>query len=170
MGIFARLRDDSPEQAAERGELVAGLAFAAGVALGLAVGGDELRDLDALDTFVWVLLSGLSLGFLGYWIAGWGLGFAVERLGAAGPRQRTRHVLAFSFAPFALALPVWLLWPPLLLVLAGWSLTLLLTGLREVYGWSLSRSVSAAALAVVWLASLGVALLSVLALLRSLGE
>lgn len=166
MGIFARLRDDTPEQAAERGELVAALVFAAGVAFALALGGEELRDLDSIDALVWIFLSGLSLGFVLYWLVGWALAFVVRRLGGVGPRRRTRHVLAFSFAPLVLALAVWLLWPPLLFGLAAWSLALLLLGLREVYGWSMARAAAAAVLAVVWLGSLGVALLSVLALLR----
>ena len=170
MGWFGRLRDDSPDDAVERTDVVAGLAFAAGVAAALAVGGGELRDLDALESLVWIFLSGLSLGFLLYWIVGGALAFVVRRLGGTGGSRRTRHVLAFSFAPLALALLVWLVWPPLLVALAASSLALLLLGLREVYGWSLARAAAAAVLSVVWLAALGVALLSVLALLRSCGE
>jgi hypothetical protein len=168
--MFARLRDDSPDEAADRSELVTGLAFAAGVAAALGAGGAELRDLDALDSVVWVFLTGLSLGFALYWLVGWALAFVVRRLGGAGSPRRARHVLAFSFAPLALGLLAWLIWAPLLLGLAAWSLALLLLGLREVYGWSLARAGSAVALAVVWLGALGVGLLSVLALLRRLGE
>jgi hypothetical protein len=169
-GIFERLRRDSPEEAAERSELVAGLAFAAGVALALGAGGDELRELDTLDSVVWVFVTGLTLGFALYWIAGWALAFVVRRLGGVGSRRRVRHVLAFSFAPLIFALAVWLIWPPLLLGLAVWSLALVLVGLREVYGWSLARAGSAVALAVVWVGALGVGLLSLLALLGRLGE
>jgi hypothetical protein len=79
-------------------------------------------------------------------------------------------VLAFSFAPLVFAIALWLIWPPLLLGLAAWSLVLLLLGLREVYGWSLARAGSAVVLALVWLGALGVGLLSVLALLRSVSE
>jgi hypothetical protein len=168
--IFERLRHDSPDDAAERSELVAGLAFAAGVAVALGAGGGELRELDALDSIVWVFITGLTLGFALYWIAGWALAFVVRRLGGAGTPRRVRHVLAFSFAPLVFALAVWLIWPPLLLGLAAWSLALMLVGLREVYGWSLARAVSAVALAVVWVGALGVGLLSLLALLRRLGE
>lgn len=170
MGIFTRLRDDSPEEAVERGDVVAGLAFAAGVAAALGAGGDELRDLDALNSLVWIFLTGLTLGFVLYWILGWALAFVVRRLGGAGEPRRTRHVLAFSFAPLVLALALWLIWPPLLLGLAAWSLVLLLLGLREVYGWSFARAGGAVALALVWLGALGVGLLSVLALLRRIGE
>ena len=170
MRIFARLREDSPDEAVERGNVIAGLAFAAGVAAALGAGGDELRDLDTLNSLVWIFLTGLTLGFVLYWILGWALAFVVRRLGGAGEPRRTRHVLAFSFAPLVFALALWLIWPPLLLGLAAWSLVLLLLGLREVYGWSLARAGGAVALALVWLGALGVGLLSVLALLRRIGE
>jgi hypothetical protein len=170
VGIFERLRRDSADEAAERSELIAGLAFAAGVALALGAGGDELRELDALDSIVWVFVTGLTLGFALYWIAGWALAFVVRRLGGAGSPRRVRHVLAFSFAPLVFALALWLIWPPLLLGLAAWTVALVLVGLRQVYGWSLARAGSAVALAVVWVGALGVGLLSVLALLRRLGE
>ena len=170
MGIFERLKRDSAKDAAERSELVTGLMFAAGVALALGAGGDELRELDTLDSIVWVFVTGLALGFALYWIAGWALAFVVRRLGGAGSPRRVRHVVAFSFAPLVFALAVWLIWPPLLLALAAASLVLLLVGLREVFGWSVARAGSAVVLAAVWLGALGVGLLSVLALLRGLGE
>jgi hypothetical protein len=169
VGFFGRLRDDSRDLAGDRSELVAGLAFAAGVAAALGVGGEELRDLDALDSLVWIFISGLSLGFVLYWIAGWALAFVVRRLGGDGSPRRARHVLAFSFAPLALGVVAWLVYPPLLLVLAAASLALLVAGLREVYGWTLARATGAVALAAVWLGALGVALLSVLVLLGRLG-
>jgi hypothetical protein len=170
LGLFTRLREDSPDEAADRTDVVAGLAFAAGVAAALAAGGDELRDLDALNSLVWIFLTGLALGFVLYWIFGGALAFTVRRLGGTGTPRRVRHVLAFSFAPLIPALLAWLIWPPLLIGLALLSLALLLVGLREVYGWSLARAASATVLAVVWLGALGVGLLSVLVLLGRLGE
>ena len=167
--MFARLRDDSPDEAADRTDLVTGLAFAAGVAAALGAGGDELRELDPLDSFVWVFVTGLAVGFALYWVAGWALAFVVRRLGGGGSPRRVRHVLAFSFAPLALAVVAWLIWAPLLLVLAAGSLALLVAGLREVYDWSVARAGGAVGLAVVWLGALGVGLLSVLVLLRRLG-
>jgi hypothetical protein len=169
LGFFARLREESPDEAADRSDIVAGLAFAAGVAAALAVGGDELRDLDALDSLVWIFVTGLVLGFALYWIAGGALAFTVRRLGGAGTPRRVRHVLAFSFAPLIPALLAWLIWPRLLIGLAVLSLALLLAGLREVYGWTLARAASATVLAAVWLGALGVGLLSVLVLLGRLG-
>ena len=169
MGMFERLRTESPDEAGDRSDLVAGLAFAAGVAAALGAGGDQLRDLDALDSLVWIFVTGLSLGFALYWVGGWALAFVVQRLGGGGSARRARHVLAFSFAPLVFAIAVWLLWPPLLLVLAAFSAGLLVVGLREVYRWSLARAAGAVGLAVVWLAALGVALLSLLALLHRVG-
>jgi hypothetical protein len=168
--MFARLRDDSPDEAADRSELVVGLVFAAGVAAALGGGGDELRELDLLDSLVWVFVTGVALGFALYWVVGWALAFVVRRLGGGGSRRRVRHVLAFSFAPLALAFVAWLIWTPLLLVLAAGSLALLVAGLREVYDWSIARAGGAVAVAAVWLGALGVGLLSVLALLRRLSE
>ncbi len=164
--FFDRVRDDSSDAAADRSEVIAGLSFAMGVAAALAVGGEELRDLDAVESVIWVFVSGLTLGFIVYWLGGWALGFVVRRLGGTGTPRRSRHVLAFSFTPLVFAIAFWLLWPPLLLVLAAVSAVLLLAGLREIYGWSLARAGSAVLLAVVWLAALGVSVLSVLALLR----
>jgi hypothetical protein len=167
--MFQRLRDDSPDEAAERGDVVAGLAFAAGIAAALGAGGDELRDLDALDSLVWIFVTGLVLGFALYWLLGSALSFVVRRLGGAGSPRRARHLLAFAFAPLILAFAVWLLWPPLLLALVAASVVLLLLGLREVYGWSLARAAAAVVLSLVWLGALGVCLLSVLVLLGRLG-
>jgi hypothetical protein len=169
MWIFERLQTESPDEAGDRSDLVAGLAFAAGVAGALGAGGEQLRDLDALDSLVWVFVSGLSLGFAVYWVGGWALAFVVRRLGGAGGARRARHVLAFSFAPLVFAIAVWLLWPPLLLILAASSAGFLVVGLREVYGWSLARAAGAFGLALVWLGALGVALLSLLALLSRVG-
>jgi hypothetical protein len=170
VGLFQRLREESPDAAGDRSELVAALAFAAGVALALGLAGEQLSDLDVLDSLVWIFVTGLALGFALYWILGWALAFVVRRLGGGGSRSRTRHVLAFSFAPLTVALVVWLIWPPLLVLLAAASFVLLVVGLREVYGWSAARSAGAVALAVVWLIALTVGLLSVLVLLGRLGE
>jgi hypothetical protein len=169
MEVFQRLRE-APEKPGDRSELVSGLAFAAGLAAALGAAGDELRELDLLDSLVWVFLTGTAFGFAIYWIFGWALAFVVRRLGGTGSPRRVRHVLAYSFAPLTVGLVAWLIYPPLLLGLAAISLALLVVGLREVYGWDTGRAVGAVLLAAIWLAALGVALLSVLALLRGLGE
>jgi hypothetical protein len=160
VGIFERLREDT-----DRSELVSVLVFFAGIAAALAVGGDDLRELDGVDPAIWLFVSGLCLGFVTYWLLGWALAFVVPRLGGSGTSRRTRHVLAFSFAPLALGILAWLIWPWLLLALAGASAALLVLGLREVEGWSTTRAVAAVALAVLWLGTLGVCLVSLLVLL-----
>jgi hypothetical protein len=165
VGIFARLREDT-----DRSEQVSALAFVAGVAVGLAIGGDEVRDLDGVDAAIWLFITGLCLGFVLYWLGGWSLAFVVPRLGGQGKKRRTRHVLAYSFAPLALALPLWLIWPWLLVLPGAASVVLLVLGLREVEGWSAGRAAAAVVLAAVWLATLVVCVLSVLGILHGAFE
>lgn len=167
--VFSTFRIDSPESALARQDVVVALCFVAGIALALGLGGDALADLDALDSFVWIFVTGLSLGFAAYWLVGSSLAFVTRRLGGQGSPRQVRHILAFSFPPLVFALPLWLLFPPLLIFLGVWSLALLLLGLREVYRWSLGRAVGAVVLALVWLAALAVAVWSALALLGGLG-
>jgi hypothetical protein len=132
--VFATLREDSRETALDRTDVIAFLAFAAGVAAALAAGQSEIEELSGLDPFIWVFITGLMLGFLVYWLLGSGLAILVRRLGGGGSRRRTRHILAFAFAPYVFAVVLWLIYPPLLLGLALWSLALLFVGLSEVYG------------------------------------
>lgn len=132
--VFATFREDSRDSALARTDVVAVLAFAAGVAAALAAGRQEIEELSGLDPLIWVFITGLGVGFGVYWLLGSGLAFVVRRLGGRGSLRRTRHVLAFAFAPFVFAVLLWLIYPPLLLVLAFWSFALLVVGLREVYG------------------------------------
>jgi hypothetical protein len=161
--VFTALRDDSDESAADRQDVVVALAFAAGVAAALVAVAFE--DVGVTAKVIGILASGLAIGFTGYWLFGWALGFVVPRLGAGGSRRRVRHILAFALGPLVLAVPLWLVWPWLLIPLAAWSLGLLIVGLRVVYRWSYARSAIAVGLTAVWLGALAVALLSVLALL-----
>jgi hypothetical protein len=168
--MFQRLRNDSADAAGERSELIVLLVFAAGVAAALAWGGDRVRELDTLDSLIWVFATGIALGFVIYWVVGGALSFVVHRLGGVGSSRRARHVLAFSFAPLALAPIAWLFDSLLLMPLVAASVVLLVVGLSEVYGWSTRLAAEAVVLAAAWLGALGVSLLSVLALLRRLGE
>jgi hypothetical protein len=161
--VFTALRDDSDESAAERQDVVVGLAFAGGVAVALVT--VRFEDVGVTEKVIGILASGLAIGFTGYWVLGWALGFVVPRLGGGGSRRRTRHVFAFALVPLVLAPPLWLVWPPLLIPLAVWSLGLLIAGLRVVYGWSYARSALGVGLAAVWLGSLLACLYGVLRLL-----
>jgi hypothetical protein len=163
--VFTALRDDSDDSAADRQDAVVALAFVGGVAAALGTARTALDELDVLESIVWIFVTGLAYGFMGYWVLGWALSFVVPRLGGGGTRRRTRHVLAFALGPLVFALLAWLIFDPLLLVLAAWSLVLLVIGLRVVYGWSHARAAAAAALAVVWLGALAVSVFGVLALL-----
>jgi hypothetical protein len=164
--VFEALRHDTAESAADRQDVVVGLAFVGGVAAALATASTgALDDLDVLEAFVWLFATGFAYGFVGYWVLGWALSFVVERLGGGGSRRRTRHVLAFALAPLVLALPVWLIFPPLVALPGLWMVSLLVLGLAVVQRWSYGRSVAAIVLSVVWLGALAVCALSVLALL-----
>jgi hypothetical protein len=163
--VFRALDDDTVASGNERQDAVVALAFAGGVAAGLAAAPAAFGDLDALETFVWVFVTGLAYGFVGYWLLGWAISFVIPRLGGGGTRRRARHVLAFALAPLLLAIPAWLVWEPLLAALGVWSVGLLVLGLRKVYGWSWVRSLVAVAVTAVWLGALAVGVLSFLALL-----
>ncbi|HEU6445102.1 MAG TPA: YIP1 family protein [Gaiellaceae bacterium] len=164
--VFEALRDDSAESAGDRQDVVVALAFVGGVGAALATAGTgALDDLDVLEKLVWIFVTGFAYGFVGYWVLGWALSFVVVRLGGGGSRRRTRHVLAFALAPLVFALLAWLVFYPLLAVLAVWSLALLVFGLVVVQRWPYARAGAAVVLAVVWLGALAVGLWSVLALL-----
>ena len=163
--VFEALRADSAEAANERQDPVVALAFAGGVAAALATAGEAFRDVGFVELLVGLFAAGFAYAFAGYWVLGWALAFVVPRLGGAGSRRRTRHLLAFALAPLLFALVLWLIWPWLLVPLALWSLALLVFGQRVVHGWSYGRSAAAVGLAVVWLAALAVAVWSLLALL-----
>ena len=163
--VFAALRDDSHASAAERQDAVTALAFVGGVAAALATARGALDGLGVPEQLVWIFVTGLAYGFVGYWLVGWSLAFVVPRLGGGGTRRRTRHVFAFALAPFVFALLAWLIFDPLLIPLAAWSVALLVLGLRVVYRWSYPRAGAAVGLATVWLGALAVCFFGVLALL-----
>ena len=149
--VFAALRDDSPEAAADRAEPVLLVVLLAGMALALASGASG--SYDGLLLFVWVFLAGSATGAAAYWFFGAILYGSARVLGSAGSYRRARHVFAFASVPLALSLvlsPVgrgdfaWVV-----LAFVAWSAALLLIGVRAVHGWTWARAAAAAVVPVV---------------------
>jgi hypothetical protein len=187
--VFAALRDDSDDAAEARAEPVTALVLLAGIGAVLASPetGKLMDDVavDAVNASVIVFLSGGLYGLVFYWLGGGILQLAAERLGSLGSYRRSRHVLAYAAAPLVLSLPV--VWPVriaiygddvfetrgadagagahvftgLELAFVGWSVLLLVVGVRAVHGWSRRRATAAAAVAV----ALAVVLVGLVALL-----
>jgi hypothetical protein len=174
--VFAALRDDSREAAEDRHDVVAAIAFLAGVALTLAsAAAASFADDPARQGIVipvWLFITGVFVASLNYWIAGGVLFLALNILGGRGSYRRARHVLAFAAVPLALSL---ILLPVRLAIYGGaifrsgggdsgagahvftwleigfglWALVLLAIGIRTVEGWSWLRTAAGFGLFVV---------------------
>jgi len=165
--VFAALRDDSREAAADRSEPVLLIVLLAGIALALASGtAAHLNDdgsYDGLLIAIWAFLAGGISGLFAYYAFGAVLHGGVKALGSQGSYRRSRHVLAFAAVPIALSLVAW----PVKLALYGgdwfhtggrdaggggyafdgiqlafvvWSACLLVAGVRAVHGWTWARA------------------------------
>ena len=171
--VFADLRYDSRQAAEARQEIVAALAFLAGVALTLLTSqASSFADDPARAGIiipVWLFIAGLLVGIVNYWLAGGVLYLALDWLGARTSYRQARHLLAFAAVPLALSLVLL----PVRLALYGddifrsggtdtgsgahvftvleigfgvWSLVLLAIGIRVVESWSWARALAATAL------------------------
>jgi hypothetical protein len=171
--VFAEVRDDSRQAAEARQEVVATIAFFAGVALTLftsqaaSFADDPARA--GIIIPVWLFIAGLFVGLVNFWLAGGVLYFALSWLGARSSYRQARHLLALAAVPVALSLVLL----PVRLALYGddifrsggsdsgsgahvftvlevafgvWALVLLAIGIRVVEGWSWPRALSATAL------------------------
>jgi hypothetical protein len=120
---------------------------------------------------VLAFLAGALYATAAWWLGGGLLHGAVRRLGSEGSWRRSRHTLALSAAPLALALLTF--WPVRIAVygedlfrtggddygrgdtvfggiylgIVAWAVLLLLVGVRTVHGWSWGRAAAAVALA-----------------------
>jgi hypothetical protein len=171
--VFADLRDDSRQAAEARQEIVAALAFLAGVALTLLTAqASSFADDPARAGIiipVWLFIAGLLVGIVNYWLAGGVLYLALDWLGARTSYRQARHLLALAAVPLALSL---VLLPVRLALYGGdifrsggtdtgsgvhvftvleigfgvWSLVLLAIGIRVVESWSWARALAATAL------------------------
>lgn len=173
--VFAALRDDSDRAAAALQEPVLALILLGGIAavLDANVAGHMLDDpvVDSLLVAVWAFIGGGFYGTATYWLGGGILSIAGDLLGSPGSYRRARHVLALSLAPLALSLVT--VWPlriavlgsdvfrsggrdsgaagavfaALSLAFAGWSVALLVIGVRAVHEWNWARTLATTALA-----------------------
>lgn len=172
--VFAALRDDTREAAADRSEQVLLVVLLAGIAIVLATStAAHLNDDGSYSPIliaIWAFFAGSVYGLFGYFAVGAVLHGGVKALGSQGSYRRSRHVLAFAAVPIALSLIVW----PVKLALYGgdwfraggrdtgggglafdlvqlaffaWAGVLVVTGVRAVHGWTWARAAAACALA-----------------------
>ncbi|HST14272.1 MAG TPA: Yip1 family protein [Gaiellaceae bacterium] len=181
--VFVALRDDDPDAVAERAEPVLLIVWLAGIAAILADATSYLDDAsrDGVDLAIWAFAAGGISGAFAYFLAGWLLYRVSRLLGSHGSYRRSRHLLAFAATPVALSLVLW----PFKLALCGddwfrsggsdsgptaavfdvlaagfvgWSLALLVIGVRSVHGWTWRRALAASAAALVLPVALSVLL------------
>lgn len=174
--VFAALRDDTREAAADRSEPVLLVVLLAGIATVLVTGAAaHLNDDGSYSPIliaIWAFFAGSIYGLFSYFALGALLHGGVKALGSQGSYRRSRHVLAFALVPVALSLIAW----PVKLALYGedwfraggrdtggggiafdlvqtaffaWAAVLLVIGVRAVHGWTWGRAVAACALALV---------------------
>jgi hypothetical protein len=185
--VFAALRDDGEDAAANRSEpvllivLLSGMVYVLSTAAAAHLMDDH--DYDASLVAVWTFLAGAIYGIVGYWVLGAVLYGGVKVLGSQGSYRRSRHVLAFAAVPFALSLvllPVKVAlfgadlfhrggsdasaggetFVALQLAFLAWAVALLVIGVRAVHGWTWSRAGAAVAAAAALPAALSLAALS----------
>jgi hypothetical protein len=162
--VFAAMRDDSDAAARARSEAILALVILTGIGtlLWTPVAGTVMdvngpHASDWLDVAIWAFFLGSAYGAVFYFLGGLVL-YALTRVVGGITYRQARHVLAFASAPVALSLLV--LWPVRLavygedlfrtggsdhgagntafvvleLLVAAWSLALLVLGLRTVRG------------------------------------
>lgn len=177
------LRDDSDEAAGARQEPALALLILSGIAAVLSFSGATRTLLDNPErdgavVAVVVFLGGALYGTAGYWLGGLALHLGVRGARGDGTYRQARHLLAYGLAPLAASLLVWAVrlvalrgdnfrsggsdegsvhW-----VLAGiqfaflaWAVALLVLGVREVYRFTLIRSLGALLLSLMALGGLG---------------
>jgi hypothetical protein len=185
--VFAALRDDTREAAADRSEPVLLVVLLAGIAAVLATGTAAHLNNDGSYSpvliAIWAFFAGSVYGLFAYFAFGAVLHGAVKALGSQGSYRRSRHVLAFALVPVALSLIAW----PVKLSLYGgdwfrtggrdtggggaafdlielafflWAAVLLVVGVRAVHGWTWARAAAACALALVAPVALALAISS----------
>lgn len=177
--VFLALRVDDDEDLEARHEPILLISLLAGMAaVTLSPTWGRLLDqggVDGLVVAVVTFIGGVFYGAAGYFVIGGALYLGARSVGSLGTWRLARQVLAFAAVPLALALPLTLpvgvaafggdlfraggsddgrggdVFHGYQLVFVGWTLLLLLYGVRTTYGWSWLRSLAAMALLVVFL-------------------
>jgi hypothetical protein len=185
---FAALRDDDSEEAVEaRQEPMLALVWLAGIALVLDTNAAAhlLDDFEITGILIaiWALFAGGIYGAVGYFVVGALVLLGLELAGGVETYRRARHLLGLAGVPLALGLLVWpfrlaiyggdvfraggsdrgtgnAVFEGLELAFVGWSLALLVVGLRTTQGWTWGRAAASASIP---------ALVPALALLRAYG-
>jgi hypothetical protein len=172
--VFAALRDDTREAAADRSEPVLLVVLLAGIAAVLSTSTAAHLNNDGsyspILIAIWAFFAGSVYGLFGYFLFGAVLHGAVKALGSQGSYRRSRHLLAFAVVPVALSLVVWpvklalyggdwfraggrdtggggLAFDLIQIALFGWAAALLVVGVRTVHGWTWARAAAACGLA-----------------------
>jgi len=184
--VFFALREDDDEDVAARSEPLLLVIWLAGIAAVLATptAADLLDDPDYDSTLlaIWGFIAGGIYGVVGYFVIGLAVLFGVRLFGSIGSFRRARQTVGFALVPLAVSL---LLLLPLRLAVyggdtfraggadegtgermllvaellfAGWSVALLVLGVRVVHGWSWLRTVAAVVVAAALLSALAVVL------------
>jgi len=173
--IFASLRDESREQTEARQEPLLAIAVLAAMAVVLASPTFRRMLNDGSVSLILIPVLAFVAGALYaaavFWLGGGLLYGAARRFGSEGTWRRARHVLALASTPLALALLTF--WPiriavygqdlfrtggddygrgdavfgAVFLGFVGWSVWLLLVGVRTVHGWTWGRAAATVALA-----------------------
>jgi Yip1 domain len=173
--VFATLRDSSDEQAEALSEPMVAVTILAGIAMFLstATAGQlfDDSDYDWLLVAVQAFMAAVLVALQNYWLGGAALLLGLRSLGSMARYRLARQIVGLSTAPFVLALLV--VWPLRIAIFgddlfrsggsdegtagyvlnavdAGfvlWALLLAVVGVRTVEGWSLVRSLGAAAFA-----------------------
>ena len=180
--VFFALREEDDEDVAARAEPLLLVIWLAGMASVLATptasGLLDDGDFDTVLVAVWTFIAGGLYGFVGYFVAGFGVYFGVRLFGSLGSFRRARQTVGFALVPLAASL---LLVLPLRLAIyggdtfrgggadegsgeravlvvqlafVGWSLVVLAIGVRVTHGWRWLRALTAVAAAAALLAAM----------------
>lgn len=186
--VFAALRDDDSEAAAAaRQEPMLALIWLTGIALVLGTNAaahlfDDF-EMTGIVVAVWAFFAGGIYGAVGYFVVGALVLLGIDLAGGGSTYRRARHLLGLACVPLALSLAMWpfrlgiyggdvfrgggsdrgagnQFFEALELLTIGWSLALLVVGLRTVQRWPWGRALAAASIP---------ALVPALSLLRAYG-